>query len=159
MANTSCILKFERLRLLGFVWMLCSSIYKKFFVHRPSQFVFGQHAFNPFFNNEFRFAIQHTGYILPALATWVTCMAHIFFLEHFVASEPDFFRINDDHIIARVNVRGERRFVLTHQDMRNAAEQAACRLSFSINDIPVALHSFVLRRFGIITPSIHDFMI
>lgn len=56
-------------------------------------------------------------------------------------------------------MRGEGRLVLAHQYMSNAAKQTARRLSFSINNMPFALHCFVLRRFGVIAPSIHDFMI
>lgn len=80
MPKTICILEFERLWLLSLVRVFCTSIDKKLFVHGSAQFVLRQHASHTFFNNEFRFAVQHAGHIFPTLAAWIACVAHVFFL-------------------------------------------------------------------------------
>ena len=135
--------------------MLFPGIYKKFFVHRTAQFVFGQHAPDAFFDDKMRFLFQHVSEDDPALPTGITCVAYIFFLLNLVAGKADFFSIDNDDIIAGINMWRKRWLVLAPEYVGDAAEQASCCFAICIYNVPFALHFFLLCRFGIVAPSFH----
>lgn len=135
--------------------MFFSSVHKKFLVHRTTQFVFGQHATDAFFDNKMWLLFQHVCEGHPALSAGITCVAYIFFLLNLIASKADFFSIDNDDIIASVNMWRKRWLVLAPEYVGDAAEQASCCFTGCIYDVPFVLHFFLLCRFGIIAPSFH----
>ena len=66
-------------------------------------------------------------------------------LIQLLAGQHNFIRIEDDHIVAGVNMRGIDRLVLSAQDRGNLAGQTAQHNAFRVHDVPLALH---VRGFG-----------
>lgn len=138
--------------------MIGASVHEKLFDHCIAQFGFWKHATNANLNDGFGFATNQMASSFQPTATGVTSVALEFFLVHFITSEADLFSIDNHDIVAAINMRGEGRLVLAPQYRCNAGKQAACCLVGCIYNVPVPLNLFFLRRHGVITPSIHDFL-
>ena len=63
-------------------------------------------------------------------------MPRINFLSFFLAGDFDFFGIDNDDEITRVNVGRELRLILASQDVGDSGSQTAKGLAFGVNDEP-----------------------
>ena len=61
-----------------------------------------------------------------------------------VAGDGNLFCIDDDQVVARINVGGVNRLVLAAQTAGQFGSQTAKGLAFGVNEVPVALDGLVL---------------
>lgn len=117
--------------------MFASCIYFQLGHLPTAERIAGNHAFNGFFDNSFR---ETSGQKFSRgcffNAADITGMLKIFFLSQLVAGQFDFVCIDNDDIVAAVQIRNKAGFVLAAQDLGNFGGKPAENNAFSINDIP-----------------------
>lgn len=89
------------------------------------------------------------------LSTGVTRMAYIDLVGHFLTSQTHFFSVDDDYVVATVNVWREVGLVFAAYDKGNFTGQPTEYLSFCVNHNPVLLYRITVGRDGFITERIH----
>ena len=90
-----------------------------------------------------------------ALSTGVTRVAYIDLVGHFLTSQTHFFGVDDDYVVATVNVWREVGLVFAANHEGNFTGQSAEYLSFCVNHNPVLLYRITVGRDGFITERIH----
>ena len=130
--------------------MLAAYIDVQVAVEGCSQSVLRKHAADGVFQNAFGMAVQQLGRGGLTLATGITGLALINLVGHFLTRENDFLCINDDNIVAAINVRSEARFGLASQDVGNAGCQTSNGLVFCIDKNPFFLYGVLVGRYGFV---------
>lgn len=94
------------------MWMLCSGIYMQIGKDLPSKTVLGQHASYGTLDHILRLSLQQILGDCYATTSWVSTEILILLGLHLVAGHSNLLGIDDDHVIATVNMRCEIGFVL-----------------------------------------------
>lgn len=138
---------------------MCSAcIYIQFLVHLAAEAVFRKHAFYSSFHNHFRTATQQVFRSFLFLTTRVTRVVDVLLLLGFVACKDNLVRIDHNHIIAAVYVRGVISFVLTAKNRSNFGGDTSYGLISTVNHIPVVLYGSRVRMLGGEMKFTHDFL-
>lgn len=141
--------------LLGCVRMLIASINVQIGVQLAPQAILGQHAFHGHFEDPLRVLCQQNPGRGEALSTGVTRMAHIDLIGQFLTSQTHFFSVDDDYVVATVNVWREVGLVFAANHEGNFTGQPTKYLSLCVNHNPVLLYRITVGRDGFITERIH----
>lgn len=137
----------ERLRILGNVRMLSTSVNLELRDDGITKTVVRDHAFHGARNKKFRATLTDFFDGLHFLVTDVaTALAGINLLLLFLASHADFVCIDDDDEITRVHVGGEGRAGLTADQVGGSHGDLAEDLVLGINDPPLADRVFGFGR-------------
>jgi len=133
-------------RLLCLMFMVRASEYPKLGQHFPAQGIARQHTFDRILQYAFgRFFEQLLEGHRPEIAD-VARVTIVHLVFQFVACHANLFGVDDDNVVARINVRRIFGFVLATQPTRNLARQASQCLAGGINNIPVAANLVWLGR-------------
>ena len=116
--------------------MFCACIYMKLAIHLSAELVLRKHAADCMFNNPYRLFAESISGFLVSVATDVTGVVEVNFLQFFLAGEYDFVSIDDDYIVAGIHMRRKGRFIFAGQNFGNVGSEAAYGQSCSIYDIP-----------------------
>lgn len=119
--------------------MLWTGIHMEVTVELISKTVLGKHAANGVFENALGMASEDLCGCGLTLAARVTGVTLIDFVGHFLAGEDNFFGIDNDNVVATINMRGEARFGLATEDVGNASGQTSYGLILGINEHPILL--------------------
>lgn len=126
-------------RLLSFMRMLFSAIDLQLGKYGPPQPVVRDHSFDRPFNQKFRAALPALLRSLGLVTADVPGEAHVSFLQLLLPGQPNLIRVDYDHKVARVNVRGEDSFSLAAEQIRNFNRNAAQRLTLCVDDEPFSI--------------------
>lgn len=130
-----------------------TSIDFKFLAHLATHLGLRQHAPNRRFQYSLRMALKlFFGADFFESARIARVMV-IDFLLPFIAGEDDLLGIDDDDVIADIEVRSIRRFVFAHQNARGFCSKAAYGFAVGVDDKPLAALLKVLAARYI---SLHD---
>src|SRR6185295_15323357 len=89
------------------MWMVLTLVHFQFGVERPAESIMRDHPFDRMFNEQLWPAIPSTssGFrLVPANKSGKTSKCLLDFL---LAGQTNLFRVNDDHEVTRIDVRGE----------------------------------------------------
>lgn len=126
-------------------------IHEKFGKLGAAQFVLWQHAlYGNLYQCLWVAGVQCLG-AHAALATWVTGVVDVLLILHLVAGEHYLVGIDDDYVVASVDIRGKARLVLAAQDSSYLGSQTAQYHVLGINNKPLTLHRLVRGRLGFVT--------
>lgn len=120
--------------------MLRTSVHFQFFNHGVTQRTFGQHTFYSLLQSAARELILHFAESALVDAAWKTGMAEVFFIFEFGTGYTQFVRIDDDDVIAGIDVGGVFRFVFATQTAGDFGCNATQDFVLGIDDEPFALH-------------------
>ena len=113
--------------------------------HLFAQRIFRQHALNGLGQHVRRVFLMKMFCRNRFQSSGVTGMVCISFCAHLVAAQVNLLGIDDDDMIAGIDVRREGRLVFAPQHDCHAGRQASKRFAIGIHDIPFANH---FCRFG-----------
>jgi hypothetical protein len=119
--------------------MLGTGIHMEVAIELVAKTILRKHAADGVFENALGMAGKDLCGSGLALAARITGVALIYLVGHFLAGEDDLLSINDDNVVAAVDVRGEARFGLAAEDVGNAGGQASYGLILGINEHPFFL--------------------
>ena len=119
--------------------MLGTGIDMQVAVQGVAKTVFRKHATDSVFENALRMGGEDLCRGGLALATGISSVALVDFVSHFLAGEDNLLGIDDDDIVAAVDMRGVARFGLAAQDVGYAGSQTAYGLILGINEHPFLL--------------------
>lgn len=151
MNRRSLLLKVEWFGFLRLVWMLRAGIHKKLLVHGTAKLGFWQHTLYSALNNLMRLLVQHGSRCSLALTSWITGVIEVNLILHFVSGKAQLIRVDDNHIVAGINIRCITRLVLASQRMSNLGAEAAYDFPFSIDDKPLTGYIRRIWRLSAIT--------
>src|SRR5579863_6438846 len=138
----------ERLRILGRVRMAVARVDVQAAQLIVTRAIGREHAAHRALDESFGMLGMNFARGLNAQTAGVTAVAVIEFLIEFLSAQLDFLGIDDDHVIAVVNVRRPRRLVFARQRACNAHRQRAEALPRRVDDVPIVRR---LRRLLLIT--------
>ncbi len=131
--------------------MLIASVDEQLFVHGPSQFIFGQHAFDGVAHDGGGlFGHQFLGDDL-FLSAGITGVGEVVLLAHFIAGKSHLVGIDDDYVVATVHMGCEGGFVLATQDGGDGRAHPSHGLVGGVDEMPFVLDVFLAGRLGFIT--------
>lgn len=110
-------LTFKRDWVLCFMRMFLGGEQFKSFHHLARELVLWKHAFNSVLKNEVRAFFEHVFDIDSVFVATVTGVEHIFFVGHFFTGKLNLVGINDDNVVAAINVRCVNRFATTSKEV------------------------------------------
>jgi len=110
-----------------------------------------KHSADGVFENALGMAGENLGGSGFTLAAGITGVALIDLVGHFLAGEDDLFSIDDDYVVAAVDVRGEARLGLATEDVGNAGGQTSYGLILGINEHPFLLDGVLVGGDGLVT--------
>ena len=129
--TTSRLVVFTALRFLRRVRMIATRVYLQLAPHGFAHLRLGQHAAHRFFNEPHRILLADVLGALLAQAPFVPAVIPVKLLFFLAARQPDLGRVDDDDMIARVDVRRVHRLVLSLEQAgrfgRHPAEHHAPR--------------------------------
>src|SRR5690606_37259003 len=129
--------------------MLGTRVHLELFDHGVTQGTFWQHALNGFFNRTTRETLLHFPEVCFVDAARIARVTEVFFVFRFGACYNDISCVNNDDVIAGVNVRGKFRFMFTAQTACNFAGYTTKDFAFCINNIPVTFDFMELGHNGL----------
>jgi len=112
--------------------------------HLASDGVLRQHAFHGVLDDERGIQLTHLGKAAVALATNVARERHVLVLLFLAAGHGDLFRIDDDDVIARINVRSVGGFIAATDDIGGLHRETAKHNVLGIDKIPLGLRESLL---------------
>jgi hypothetical protein len=119
--------------------VLGTGIHMKVAIELVAKTILRKHSADGVFENALGMAgenLSGSGLTLTARITGVTL---INLVGHFLPGEDDFLGIDDDNVVAAVDVRGEARLGLATEDVGNTGGQASYGLILGINEHPFLL--------------------
>lgn len=120
--------------------MFCTSIHFQFFNHSVTQWTFRQHAFYGLFQSAAWELLLHFAEGAFVDTAWETGVAEVFFIFEFSTGYTQFVRIDNNDVIAGIDVGGVFRFVFATQTASDFGCNATQDFVLSIDDEPFALH-------------------
>lgn len=117
------------------VFAACINV--KFAIHLSAELVLREHAADSMFNNPNRSFTKSVSGFLVSVATDVTGVVEVNFLQFFLACQNDFICVDNDDVVAGINMRCVGRFIFAGQNFGNIGSQAANGQSINIYDIPL----------------------
>src|ERR1035441_3339598 len=128
--------------------MLVAAIHLQLGSHCTPELALGKHALDSLFQDLFRLACQEARKGLFAQAAGETGVATVKFLLALETSQPHFFSINDDYVIAHIDVRNVLGIQLAAQHTGRLGSQPAQRLAAGIYHKPFAVNILAARNKG-----------
>ena len=108
----------------------------KLTIHLSAKFVLRKHAANSMFNNPSWFFTKSVPGFLVSISADVTGVVEVYLLQFFLACQNDFICVDDDNVVACINMRCVSRFIFACEDFSYTSCQTAKCQSFCINNIP-----------------------
>ena len=110
--------------------------------HIATQWALRQHAFDRDFDRGFRLLGNQAFEVGRLDTAWETGVTVVHFVACFVAGYTNLLSIDDDDVVAGINVRGVFRLVLATQTAGDFSGQTTQGLTSGVDDKPVALNCF-----------------
>src|SRR5687768_17190447 len=129
----------ERLRPLGLMGMVGTGVDLQLAQLLGAEARMGQHALDRAPHDLLRAPLEQLAEGLCLEALGVTAVAHVRLGGELRRAHRDLLRVQHDHVIAAVEVRGPGGLVLALEDASHARREAAERLARRIHDEPAAL--------------------
>src|SRR5437773_619692 len=139
----------HRHRLLRLVRMVGTRVDLELGRQAPAEAVLRQHADDSVAHEADRMPGQHLARARPPHAARIGRVTDVLLLLELLARQPDLGRVDDDHEVARVEVRREPRVGLPAQHRRDPGSEAAEDLALGVGDVPAARGA---RRLGAEAP-------
>jgi hypothetical protein len=114
--------------------------------HLGGDAVLREHSLDGVHDHELGALGAHLGHAAVALAPDEAGEGHVLVLLLLLAREDDLLGVQDDDVVARVDVRRVGRLVAAADDVGQLDGEAAQHLPFGINEIPFGLHCLLLRE-------------
>lgn len=124
--------------------MLGTGVYMKVTIELVSKAILGEHASNGVFENALGVASKNLLGCGLTLTTGVAGVTLINLVGHLFAGEDNLLGIDDDDIVAAVDVRGEARFGLATKDVGNTGSQTSNGLILGVNEHPFLLDGILV---------------
>ena len=124
--------------------MLATGIDVEVAVELGTEAVLGEHTFDGVLEDTLGVGGTHLGRGGLALAAGIAGVALVDLVGLFLAAEDALLGIDDDDVVAAVDVRGVARFGLAAQDVGHTGSQTAYGLSFGINQHPFLLDGLLV---------------
>ena len=118
--------------------MFCTNINAELTEHLSTETILRKHALNSMFKNACREAFEHLTSRRKRRAALIAGMAEVGLIRQLFSCKLNFFRINNNDKITRINMRCIRRLIFTAKDLGNLYCETANRLTFSVYNIPFA---------------------
>src|SRR5258707_13473369 len=134
--------------LLGEVRMVCALVHLELGGHLAAKLVFGKHALHGLLDDGFGATGEELDEGLFAETTGEAGVAAIELLVRLEAGQHDLFGIDDDDVIAHIDVRGVENVELAGEDRSGLGGEPAQRLAAGVEDEPLALDIFAARNGG-----------
>jgi len=96
-----------------------------------------KHSVNCLLNNPLRMFLDHRLERREALVAHVAGVAEVALLLGFFTRHANLGGIDDDDVVARIHVRGERRLVFSANDPGNLCGESAEHHAFGVDDEPL----------------------
>lgn len=141
--------------LLSFMRMGGADIHTKVAKHLTAEGTFRKHTFHREGNRAGRMLGEEALRSLEFHATRIAGVTEVLFVGHFFTGQGDLLRIDDDHIIASVHVRGEDGLGLTAKNRSDFGREATQCLAFGIHKDPLFSDVFWFSRVCFETDRIH----
>lgn len=126
----------DHIGLLRCVWMFSAAVDFEFGKETPTQTILRQHSPNRRLNQPFRLFAEHFSCSGSAYSAWVAGMTMVQFGLWLGSSKLDLGRVDDDHKITRVLMRGEIGTVFAAQNDCCARRDTPKRAPFRVNKDP-----------------------
>ena len=107
--------------------------------HRARKAVFRQHALDRVHDDKLRIADALLGKFAKGFAADVTGEKHVPILLLFFTGDDDFLGVDDDNVIARINMRGVGGLVAATDEVGGFNRETAKHLALGIDEIPFGL--------------------
>lgn len=120
--------------------MLSAIVYAELLVDSVSKLVVWDHTTNSLFDEKLRLTSTDALRVLDLLVTDVSSVVSVDLLYFFVSREYYALSINNDNVVASVNVRCVNWLMLSTEEHRCFACYLAEDLVCSIDDVPLALY-------------------
>ena len=133
------------------MWVFVAGIDKQFLDHGIAEFGFGQHAFHSDFDEALWFAGADLGSGEFFQTTGVTGVVLVDLYVFLIAGESDFIGVDNDDVVAGVDVWGVFRVMFAPEDRGYAGAEAAKGFTVSVNDKPFVVDFFLFDGPGFIT--------
>ena len=137
--------------LLSGLFVLSAGVNEEVAVDRATQAILGKHTTNTHFDHRRWVLRHHFFWRSKTLTTGIPRVAYVLLLVPLVSCESDFRSVDHHNIVATVGVWGEISLVLTAKYVCNLAADTAEVLSFSIDEQPLLVCSFLVARDGFVT--------
>src|SRR6185437_5046697 len=138
----------ESHRLLRRVRVLIARINLGLAVHLLAQLRLRQHPGNRFFHHAGRTRGAHTGCVRFHETAWIAGEMTIDLLRILFAGQPDLGGIHNNDVIARINKRRPRGFVLAHQQSGGLGGKFAQYDVIRVDHMPVSFNSLFGGEYG-----------
>ncbi len=102
-----------------------------------SEAVFWNHAFYGVHYHERRVLLEHELGSHVLFATWISRIAEVELVGHFLARQNNLLGVDDNYVVAGVHMGGEHRFIFTTQDSGYMAGQTTQRHPCSVDQYPL----------------------
>jgi hypothetical protein len=126
------------------VWVLCASVNLKITELCTAKRTARKHSLDCELDHVLRVPITKLSRGRALKATDIAGVAVVHLVVPLLTSERDFVSVDDDHVIAVIDVRGEGRLVLATEDMSDLRCRTTEDLSLKVDDPPLA----ILNRFS-----------
>jgi hypothetical protein len=120
-----------------------------------AQLVLGQHAENSLLNNSFRPGRKDGSDLVCLETAGVTRVVMVNLLIQLLTGQLHFVRVDDDDMVAAIDVRGVARLVLAAQDIGDNRRDAADNQPVRIDQVPLLLDLSRLGRLGRLHQRLH----
>src|SRR5690606_6801936 len=129
----------QGLRLLALVRMRRTGVDPELLAHLAAQSVLRQHPLDRELDDPLGMLLDHAAERDQPLATRVAAVPEVRLLVGLVAGQPHLLGVDDDDVVAGVQVRGVDGLVLAAQDAGDVAGEPAEDLALGVDDPPAAL--------------------
>lgn len=124
-------------------------------VHFPANLVLWQHASYGHLKDALWVLFEQQPGCCKPLTTGVARVAYVDLVGHFLARQTHLFGVDDDYVIATVDMGREVGLVFAANHRSNLAGQPTQDLPLCVNHNPVLLHRIIVGGDGFITECIH----
>jgi len=128
--------------LLSSMGVFLTTVYTKFGQHTVSEFIFWKHSLHRVGDYKLRAILPEVFYGPVLFIAHVTRIEHVFFILFFGPSEFDFVCIDNDYIVASVNMRRVNGLIATTQSVGDLNSEPAQDLVRCVNNLPIVRNSF-----------------
>ena len=120
--------------------VFCTSVHFQFFDHGVTQWTFRQHAFYSLFQSATRELLLHFTESTLVDTAGEAGVTEVFFVFEFGTGYTQFVRVDDNDVVAGVNVGSVFRFVLATQTVCDFGCNATQNFVLGVDNEPFALH-------------------
>ena len=147
----SYIVNVDDFGILSLMRVLAAGIDVEVAVEGVTQSVLGKHTTDGMFKNTLGMSCQHFGGCCLTLSSGISGIMLINLVSHLFAGEDNLLGVDDDNVVAAINVRSVTRLCFASQDVGYASGETANGLVFCIDQYPLFLYSIFIGRYGFVT--------